>query len=162
MEHKSRLWDKQQGNKQWSDKTMQVIPRNAANEQRRSMAEQTVAAGTVTVVGGHGLSVDGVENDGDRTSWAVCRQSTAWQTCWKSRTVGHNAVGPLGAYLQQWTTWITNLPFCTPGRFTWRYDDSSFNKGTAYEGMRLLHEDLPLSLQCTWKTFCSRQQLDEE
>jgi len=48
---------------------MQVIPRNAANEQCRSMAEQAEAAGTVRVVGGHGLSVDGVENDnGDRTS----------------------------------------------------------------------------------------------
>jgi len=42
---------------------------NAANEQRRSAAEQAVAAGTVTVVGGHGFWVDGVENDdGDRTS----------------------------------------------------------------------------------------------
>ena len=74
MEHKSGLRDNQQGNEQWHDKTMQVVPRNAANEQRRSAAEQAVAAGTVTVVGGHGLSVDGVENnDGDRTSWAVCR-----------------------------------------------------------------------------------------
>jgi len=46
MEHKLGLWDNQQGNKQRCDKTMQVIPRNAANEKRRSTAEQAVVAGT--------------------------------------------------------------------------------------------------------------------
>jgi len=51
-----------------------------------------------------------------------------------------------------------NLPVCTPGRLTWRCDDSSFNKRTAYEGVRLL----PRIFRCPYSALEERSAFSSD